>query len=175
MSKIEIKNRWNGNVIFTYEKENATIKDAVEQAVKEGVNLSYSNLSGSDLSYSNLRGSDLIGSDLSGSDLSGSDLIYSNLSGSDLRGSDLIGSDLSGSDLSGSDLSEANKVPMFCKWSHGTKGDLIQIGCENRTIEQWDEFFASDEILITERNTQEFKQIEAVYLAYKAYLTHLKS
>jgi hypothetical protein len=63
---------------------------------------------------------------------------------------------------------------MYCKWSHGiTKGNLIHIGCEKRTIEDWDKFFKSNETLSTERNTPEFKQIEAVYLAYKAYLTHL--
>ena len=38
--KIEIKNRWTGAVIFTYESEKESkIKEAVEQAVKEGANL----------------------------------------------------------------------------------------------------------------------------------------
>jgi hypothetical protein len=60
---------------------------------------------------------------------------------------------------------------MYCKWTHGiTDNNLIHIGCEKRTIEQWDEFFASDKTLTTKRGTQEFKQIHAVYEAYKAYL-----
>ena len=49
----------------------------------------------------------------------------------------------------------------------------IQIGCEKRTIEEWDKFFESKEVLSTQRNTEYFKQIEAIYLACKAYLTHL--
>ena len=65
---------------------------------------------------------------------------------------------------------------MYCKWTHGiTNGNLIHIGCKQRTIEEWDLFFKSDDKITTERNTTEFKRIEAVYLAYKAYLTHLQS
>ena len=62
--KIEIKNRWNGSVIFSHECEDNTIELTLLKAIAE---------------YSDLRDSDLSGSDLSGSDLSGSDL----------RGSDL--------------------------------------------------------------------------------------
>jgi hypothetical protein len=57
---------------------------------------------------------------------------------------------------------------------HGiTSGNLIHIGCEKRTIEDWDIFFASDDVISTPRNTPKFKQIEAVYNAYKAYLQTL--
>jgi hypothetical protein len=63
---------------------------------------------------------------------------------------------------------------MYCKWSHGiTNGKLIHIGCEKRTIKEWDLFFVSDEKLSTERGTQEFKQIQAVFEAYKGYLNFL--
>ena len=69
---------------------------------------------------------------------------------------------------------KAVNVPMYCKWSHGvTNGNLIHIGCEKRTIEDWDKFFSSNEEIETKRNTPEFKQIQAVYEAYKAYLTFL--
>jgi hypothetical protein len=50
---------------------------------------------------------------------------------------------------------------------------MIHIGCEKRSIEDWDKFFASDEVITTQRNTDEFKQIEAVYNAYKAYILTL--
>ena len=43
------------------------------------------------------------------------------------------------------------------------------------TIEDWDLFFASEEEFETKRGTHEFKQIEAMYLAHKAYLTHLNT
>ena len=198
MIKIEIKNRYTGSIIFEYTKENNTIKKTVEKAIEEKVNLSYSDLSysnlrGSDLSYSdlsssNLRGSDLrgsdlsssnlIGSDLRGSNLRGSDLSGSNLRDSDLRGSNLRGSDLRGSDLSGSDLSGSNNkekayLPIFCRWSHSIRGDKIKIGCKEKTIEEWEMFFNSNEEWETKRNTEEFKQIQATYEACKAYLTFL--
>jgi hypothetical protein len=191
--KIEIKNRYTNEVIYRCEAE--SIKDAIQKAIKEKVNLSNSNLRGSDLRDSDLSNSNLSNSDLSNSNLRGSDLSYSNLSGSDLRDSDLSysnlsysnlsnsnlrGSDLRDSNLSGSDLRDSKnldktiKLPMHCKWSHGiTNGNLIHIGCEKRTIEEWDLFFNSDEKLSTERCTQEFKQIQAVFEAYKAYLNFL--
>jgi hypothetical protein len=100
--------------------------------------------------------------DLSGADLSGADLLGADLSGADLRGADLSGADLRGAYL-----------PIYCKWNHSIQDDKIRIGCKLQTIQEWDLFFESDEVYETQRNTQEFKQIEAVYLAYKSYLTHL--
>jgi hypothetical protein len=75
--------------------------------------------------------------------------------------------------LSSAENKETSYLPIFCKWSHSIKGNEIQIGCTEKTIEQWDSFFASDEVYSTERNTDDFKQIQAVYEAYKAYLTFL--
>jgi len=111
--KIEIRNRWTNEVIFSHDAEENSIAITVAKAVQSrsnlsGSDLSGSNLSGSDLSRSNLSGSDLSRSNLSGSDLSGSDLSRSDLSGSNLSGSNLSGSNLSGSDLSRSDLSDSN-------------------------------------------------------------------
>ena len=57
----------------------------------------------------------------------------------------------------------------FCKWSYGIKGDLIEIGCVEKTIEQWDLWFDSEEEYSTSRNTKDFKQIEAVYKSLKSY------
>lgn len=145
--KIEIKNRYTNEVIFTHECEDNTIKKTVEEAVRHGVNLSYSDLSGSDLS---------------GSDLKGSNLSYSDLKDSNLRGS--------------KNLDKTVKLPMYCKWTHGiTNGNLIHIGCEKKTIEEWDLFFSSDEVISTKRGTQEFKQIQAVFEAYKAYFNILNA
>ena len=116
-----------------------------------------------------------IGADLRYADLRGADLRYADLRGADLRYADLRGAylsdaNLSDANLSGADLRGAIKAPMYCKWTHGITDGMIHIGCEKRTIEEWDEFFAGDEIIQTERNTEEFKQIQAVYNAYKAYL-----
>jgi len=112
-TRIEIKNRWTGAIIFELETENNSIKKTLLKAIEEKKDLSDSNLSGSNLRGSNLRdsnlsGSDLRDSDLSDSNLSGSNLSDSNLSGSDLSGSDLRDSNLRGSNLSGSNLSDSN-------------------------------------------------------------------
>ena len=97
-----------------------------------------------------------------------------NLYGANLSGADLSGADLYGADLSWAKLSGAI-MPIFCKWhTHGIVDNKIKIGCETRSIEDWDSFFASDEVITTPRNTDEFKQIMAVYESYKAYLTHMK-
>ena len=58
---------------------------------------------------------------------------------------------------------------MFCKWSFGITDNKIHIGCERRTIKEWDLFFNSTDIIETKRDTQEFKKIEAVYNGLKAY------
>jgi hypothetical protein len=62
---------------------------------------------------------------------------------------------------------------MYCKWTHGITENKIHIGCEKRTIEEWDLFFSSNDIITTQRDTKEFKQIQAIFEAYKAYLLFL--
>ena len=59
--KIEIKNRWTGSVLFEYEKENNTIKDTVEKAVRDGANLAGAYLAEVDLEEANLKGAYLEG------------------------------------------------------------------------------------------------------------------
>ena len=48
MIKIQIKSIW-GEVLFEYEKENNTLKDTLEEAVKRGANLTRANLYGANL------------------------------------------------------------------------------------------------------------------------------
>jgi len=76
--------------------------------------------------------------------------------------------------LSGVLNKDTARLPIFCKWNTSIIGDNIRIGCKEMNIENWDLFFESSEEFETKRNTEEFKQIQAVYLAYKAYLTYLK-
>ena len=137
MIKIEIKSVF-GKVLFSYEKENNTLKKTVLEAIINNANLSNANLSGADLSNANL---------------SNADLRYANLSGAKNK--------------------ESAYLPVFCKWHHCLIGYKIKIGCKEKTIKEWDSFFASEEEYETKRNTDEFKQIEAVYNAYKAYLQTL--
>ena len=176
-TKIEIKSIL-GNVLFTYKAENATIKDAVEKAVKEKVSLDYASLVGASLDRASLDGARLDGARLNGARLDRASLDYASLVGASLDGASLDGASLVGASLDGASLDgainkEAAYLPIFCRWSYSILGNKIQIGCEERTIEQWDEFFASEEVLSTQRNTDDFKQIQAVYEACKAYLTFL--
>ncbi len=69
--KIEIKNRWTGSILFEYEKENNTLKDTVEQAIKEGANLRGAYLRGANLRGANLEGANLEGANLEGANLEG--------------------------------------------------------------------------------------------------------
>ena len=62
--KIEIKNRWTGSVLFEHEKENNTIKDTVEKAVREGAYLEGANLRGAYLGGAYLEGANLEGANL---------------------------------------------------------------------------------------------------------------
>jgi hypothetical protein len=187
-TKIEIKSIF-GKVLFTYEAENATIKDAVEKAVKEKVSLAYADLSSANLysanlylanlrsanlSLANLRSADLRSANLSSADLRSANLRSANLSFANLRSADLSLANLRSADLRSAKNKETACLPIYCKWNYSILGDNIQIGCEKRTIEEWDLFFDSQETLSTERGTEDFKQIQAVYLACKAYLTHLK-
>ena len=160
---IQIKNHYTDEVMFTSENENQTLKEFVIDLISKRANLTGANLYGADLSNANLYRANL-----TGADLPNADLYRANLTGADLTGADLTGADLYRANLTG-----AIKLPMYCKWSHGITDGNISIGCKTRSIEEWDAFFASEETLTTPRNTQEFKQIQAVYEAYKAYLTHL--
>ena len=159
VTKIEIKSVF-GSVLFEYECEDNTIKKTVEKAVKDKINLSRSDLSGSNLSRSNLSGSNLYGSNLYGS----------NLYGSDLSRSDLYGSDLSRSDLSEAKNIETARMPLYCKWYVSIIGDKIKIGCKEKTIAEWDAWFSGSDKYETDRDTEEFKRIFAMYSAYKAYM-----
>ena len=77
--KIQIKSIF-GDVLFEYEKENNTLKDTLEKAVKNGADLSGANLSGADLRWADLSEANLSGADLSEANLSRADLSEANLS-----------------------------------------------------------------------------------------------
>jgi hypothetical protein len=110
--------------------------------------------------------------------LRSANLRSANLRSANLRSANLESADLRSADLRSANLYSAkNKdkayLPIFCKWSHSIKGNKIQIGCTEKTIEEWDVFFESDEIYETQRNTEDFKQIQAVCESYKAYFNFL--
>ena len=120
-TKIEIKSIW-GSLLFTFEKEDNSIKDTLVEAVKQradlrgaylqradlrGADLRGAYLQGADLQGAYLRGADLRGAYLRGADLQRAYLQRAYLRGADLRGADLQGADLQGAYLQGADLQGA--------------------------------------------------------------------
>ena len=202
--KIQIKSIL-GRVLFEYEKENNTIKYTVLEAIKNNanlrnanlfnanlfnVNLENVNLRNANLENANLRKADLRNANLFNANLENANLRNANLGDANLRNANLFNANLRNANLENANLFNVNlrdanlfnvnlrkaiKLPMYCKWSYGITGDKIHIGCEKRTIKEWDKFFKSEEVLATHRNTDEFKRIEAVYKALKAYYKHLNN
>ena len=113
---IEIKHCYSNTVLYTSNKE--TLKEALEEAVKNKVNLG-----GADLECANLRGADLRdanlqnanlrianlrGAYLQGVNLGGANLLYANLVGANLEGADLRDANLQDANLRGANLENAN-------------------------------------------------------------------
>jgi hypothetical protein len=96
LEKLEVRNRWTGNVQFTAEFETTPL---MTPRVKLGLAVQWGYRSGADL-----RDADLRDADLSGADLRDADLRDADLSGADLRDADLRDADLSGADLRGAVL-----------------------------------------------------------------------
>ena len=110
----------------------------------------------------------LLRANLEGADLRGADLLRANLEGADLRGANLRGAG-----LRGAENKHLATLPQFCKWSHGIKGNLIRIGCKEKNISDWETFFNSDLEFDTARDSEDFKQIQAIFESYKAYMNFL--
>jgi uncharacterized protein YjbI with pentapeptide repeats len=154
--KYEIKNRWDGKIIYQDEAE--SFRALVEAAVKYranlyGANLYGANLSGADLSGANLSGADLSGANLSRANLSGANLYGANLSRANLYGANLYGANLSGADLSGANLSRANLYGAnlsgylsfgpggsrssytWARWE--PEGYMVHCGCQTLTLKDF--------------------------------------
>ena len=184
-TKIQIKSIL-GSVLFEFEKENNTIKDTVEHAVKEKADLISADLSSADLRYADLRSADL-----SSADLSSADLRYADLSSADLRSADLssanlicanlISADLRSADLSSADLCSANLrsaktdkryIQVSCIGSakrmttYCFEDDTIWCGCFRGTLDE----FEAKVISIHSANDQYLKE----YVGFINYLRSLK-
>ena len=72
-TKIQIKSIF-GDLLFEYEKENNTIKDTVEEAVRQNVSLNRASLDGASLDGASLNGASLNGASLYGASLNGASL-----------------------------------------------------------------------------------------------------
>jgi len=106
-TEIEIKDIY-GNVLFTHECEENSVKKTLEEAVRQNVWLHYADLRYADLRYANLRYANLHGAYLSGADLGDANLHGANLRSANLHKADLGGADLCGANLRYAYLSGAN-------------------------------------------------------------------
>ena len=117
--KHEIKNRWTGEVLFTYEApegmESGMIAcHAVETAIAQNA------------------------------DLWGANLQDANLQDANLRGANLRGANLWGADLHGANLWGAKNAPMIITgllWTvYIDSTGMMRIGCQNHSVEDWKNF-----------------------------------
>ena len=70
---------------------------------------------------------------------------------------------------------EGGKRKPMCKWSVYSTSVGVMIGCKEKTIKEWDDWFASDETFETQRNSEQFKNIRACYESVKAYKLIIES
>ena len=124
--KYEIKHRRTGEVIFSCETE--TMRQCVEQAVRDSADLRAADLSAADLSHADLRHAGLRYADLRHAGLRHADLRYADLRNADLRHADLSAADLRHADLRSADLNSANLdfssgLPFRCS-SFDIKADI---------------------------------------------------
>ena len=105
--KIQIKSIF-GEVLFEYEKEHNTIKDTVEEAVRQKASLYRANLDGASLDGASLNGASLDGASLYRASLNGASLNGASLDGANLDRANLDGASLDGASLNGASLDGAS-------------------------------------------------------------------
>src|SRR5690606_32176580 len=111
---IKITNRYTESVLYTSETADS-LREAVIQAVVEGVVLRcaflrHADLTGAYLVRAYLAGANLTAAELAGADLSGADLARADLARANLSGADLSDANLARANLRGADLTRANLV-----------------------------------------------------------------
>ena len=105
--KIEIKSIFGG-VLFEYSKENNTVKETVEEAVRCGVSLDGASLNRASLIGASLDGASLDGASLNRASLDGASLIGASLDGASLNRASLNRASLDGASLDGASLNRAS-------------------------------------------------------------------
>ena len=127
----------------------ADLRDAnLNFAGLEGADLICANLIDTDLRYANLENADLGDTNLSGANLSYTRLMNANLSDTNLSDANLKRANLRGANLSGANLENANLVGTIgnmreiksiemSRYAITYTKDIIQIGCQNHSIEEW--------------------------------------
>jgi hypothetical protein len=132
---IEIKNRYNGDIIKTVDAKRLAEANLYEadlcRANLCGADLCGANLCGADLCGANLYKADLCGADLCGADLCKANLYKADLCGADLCGADLYKADLCGADLCGADLYKADLCGADLRGANLYEADLRGVNLQN--------------------------------------------
>ena len=141
--KIEIKNRFTGEVIC--DGDFADLRDCIvkNKADLRNADLRCADLRGADLRYADLRNADLRGADLRCADLRCADLRDADLRYADLRNADLWDADLRCADLRNADLRNADlrNADLRCAKNYFNFIDF----CIEIIRKQADEFFTDAE------------------------------
>ncbi len=155
MINFEVPNRWTGDVQFVAEIDCA---DDTPRSIKLGLAVKWAiengaNLEGADLWDADLEGANLRNANLWNANLRNVDLRNANLEDADLWKANLWNANLEGADLEGANLDGATGLNAYVKCIQVDKysicytSEIIQIGCQNHTIDEWRSF---DDKAITE-------------------------
>src|SRR5690606_39345418 len=96
--------------------------------------------------------SNLRGANLGEANLCGANLGEANLGEANLCGANLYGANLCGANLCGAKNKEQAQLPIYCSWVLSIKGDVLKIGCKEKTFEEWKTWFSSNEVFSTKRD-----------------------
>ena len=119
------------------------------------------------------RGGQFRGGQFRGGQFRGGEFRGGYFLGGEFRGGYFLGGEFRGGEFRGGEFRGGVMMPL-CRWVYGfTAEGKIKIGCEVKTIEEWESFFASTETKTTPRGTIAFKKIQASFKAAKAYLEYM--
>ena len=123
--KIDILSRFSGEIIFSHEAEENSIKKTVEAAVKIGASLDGASLDGASLDGASLDGASLDGASLDGARLDGASLVRARLDGEKIQDIKQIGNIGSrGGFTVCFKLEKSIKINCGCFW--GTLDEFVQ-------------------------------------------------
>ena len=134
---MKILNRYTDKLIYE-NNDTDSIRETVEEAVKQGIRLHFADLAYADLSEANLNRAALNSANLREANLTRANLIEAGLRRADLSCADLREIDLCGADLTDANLSNANleSAKLYAATLYGAKGiiSIGPIGNEDRII-----------------------------------------
>ena len=160
MPLMEIKNRYDGSVI--YSGEALTMTELLENAVKDGANLEGAYLVRANLYGANLEGANLVRANLVRAYLVRANLYGANLEGANLEGANLEGANLVRANLEGANLAEGITISKQPISIATTTYRLIifdahmRIGCKFHSLAEWWGFDDHDIIEMDGKRALEF-------------------